>query len=85
MSVWWMETSDDPFKYGLKKVPSSALGQVDFNAGQVTLKAYCKVPKVMRVVTCTFGFSTFLILLLSDGINIYSTWALQNMYNCKKK
>ena len=38
MSVWQMETSDNPFKQGLKKVPSSGLGQ-NFNAGQVTLKS----------------------------------------------
>ena len=38
MSVWQMETSDNFFKQGLKKVPSSGLGQ-NFNAGQVTLKS----------------------------------------------
>ena len=54
------------FKQGLKKVPPRGLGQVDFNAGQVTLKADRKVPKVIRVVTCTFGFSTLLLLLLSE-------------------
>ena len=54
------------FKQGLKKVPSSGLGQVDFNAGRVTLKADRKVLKVIRAVTCTFGFSTLLLLLLSE-------------------
>ena len=51
----------------MKKVPSSGLGQVDFNAGHVTLKVDRKVPKVMRVVTSTFGFSTLLLLLLSEA------------------
>lgn len=61
-------TCFDPvtFKQGLKKVPPRGLGQVDFNAGRVTLKADRKVPKVIRVVTCTFGFSTLLLLLLSE-------------------
>ena len=56
-----------PFKQGLKKVPSSGLAQVDFYAGHVTLKVDRKVPKVMRVVTRTFGFSTLLLLLLSEA------------------
>ena len=54
-------TCFDPvtFKQGLKKVPPSGLGQVDFNAGRVTLKADRKVPKVIRVVTCTLDLAPF--------------------------
>ena len=34
-----------PYKQGLKKVPSSGLGQVDFNAGHITLKSTVKFQK----------------------------------------
>ena len=76
------------FKQGLKKVPPSGLGQVDFNAGRVTLKADRKVLKVIRAVTCTFGFSTLLLLLLSEtryfsGV-INFGWALQKIKSQKK-
>ena len=44
----FMQLSFTPMTQGSTKVPSSSPGQVDFLAGQVTLKAY-------DVITCTMG------------------------------